>query len=189
MLPISIGTGLIEAQQLLQWATSRAPDASRAFSLLSIATTLFVHMGWANRQDAVPSALEAAQRAMSLNPDDAWAHAALGYATIWQRPDIRYVSASGEHGKLSIGSETATPKLGEKLLTAFSLRRKLLIESGTLGVQIIGPSLCAETNLLREFLYKNFVPYTWYDPAGRRTPEEIADRFADDFLRGVEVPS
>jgi tetracycline repressor-like protein len=31
--------------------------------------------------------------------------------------------------------------------------------------------------------------YTWYDPAGRRTPEEIADRFADDFLRGVEVPS
>ena len=32
-----------------------------------------------------------------------------------QRPDIRYTSASDEHGKLQYGSETATPKLGEKL--------------------------------------------------------------------------
>jgi thioredoxin reductase (NADPH) len=59
----------------------------------------------------------------------------------------------------------AIPRLGEKLLTAFAQRRKLLTESGTLGVKIIGPSLCAETNLLREFLYQNFVPHTWYDPA------------------------
>ncbi len=38
-----------------------------------------------------------------------------GLPTVWQRPDIRYVSASDEHGKLDIASETATPKLGEKL--------------------------------------------------------------------------
>ncbi len=38
-----------------------------------------------------------------------------GLPTIWQRPDIRYTSASDEHGKLEIGSETATPKVGEKL--------------------------------------------------------------------------
>ena len=38
-----------------------------------------------------------------------------GLPTIWQRPDIRYTSASDEHGKLEIGSETATPKIGEKL--------------------------------------------------------------------------
>ncbi len=38
-----------------------------------------------------------------------------GLPTIWQRPDIRYVSASDEHGKLEVGSETATPKVGEKL--------------------------------------------------------------------------
>jgi thioredoxin reductase (NADPH) len=67
------------------------------------------------------------------------------------------------------------PKLGEKLLTAFAQRRKLLTESGTLGVKIIGPAVCAETNLLREFLYKNFVPHTWYDPAtadGKRALEK-----------------
>ncbi|HEX2941798.1 MAG TPA: DSD1 family PLP-dependent enzyme [Rhodopila sp.] len=39
-----------------------------------------------------------------------------GMPTVWQRPDIRYVSASDEHGKLTVGSETAAPKLGEKLL-------------------------------------------------------------------------
>lgn len=38
-----------------------------------------------------------------------------GMPTVWQRPDIKYVSASDEHGKLTVGSETAPPKLGEKL--------------------------------------------------------------------------
>ena len=38
-----------------------------------------------------------------------------GMPTIWQRPDIRYVGASDEHGKLEVGSETTAPKLGEKL--------------------------------------------------------------------------
>ncbi|MGE0226209.1 MAG: DSD1 family PLP-dependent enzyme [Acetobacteraceae bacterium] len=38
-----------------------------------------------------------------------------GMPTIWGRPDVRYVSASDEHGKLDCGSETEQPKLGEKL--------------------------------------------------------------------------
>ncbi|HEY0184836.1 MAG TPA: DSD1 family PLP-dependent enzyme [Rhodopila sp.] len=38
-----------------------------------------------------------------------------GLPTVWQRPDIRYTSASDEHGKLQYGSETTAPKLGEKL--------------------------------------------------------------------------
>ena len=38
-----------------------------------------------------------------------------GLPVVWQRPDIRYVSASDEHGKLSVAAETTMPKLGEKL--------------------------------------------------------------------------
>jgi D-serine deaminase-like pyridoxal phosphate-dependent protein len=38
-----------------------------------------------------------------------------GMPTVWQRPEVRYVSASDEHGKLDVGSETAAPKVGEKL--------------------------------------------------------------------------
>jgi D-serine deaminase-like pyridoxal phosphate-dependent protein len=38
-----------------------------------------------------------------------------GMPSVWQRPDIRYTSASDEHGKLMYGSETEAPKLGQKL--------------------------------------------------------------------------
>jgi D-serine deaminase-like pyridoxal phosphate-dependent protein len=38
-----------------------------------------------------------------------------GLPLVWQRPDIRYVSASDEHGVLECAPETAMPQLGEKL--------------------------------------------------------------------------
>jgi D-serine deaminase-like pyridoxal phosphate-dependent protein len=38
-----------------------------------------------------------------------------GLPDIWSHPDFSYVGASDEHGKLSIPSESAAPKLGEKL--------------------------------------------------------------------------
>ena len=38
-----------------------------------------------------------------------------GLPLISGRPDIRYVSASDEHGKLDVGSEGPAPKIGEKL--------------------------------------------------------------------------
>ena len=38
-----------------------------------------------------------------------------GLPLVWQRPDVRYVGASDEHGKLEYGGEAAVPKLGEKL--------------------------------------------------------------------------
>jgi thioredoxin reductase (NADPH) len=42
---------------------------------------------------------------------------------------------------------------------------------GTVGLQVVGPGRCRDTNTVREFLYKNFVPFTWFDPeteAGQR---------------------
>ena len=50
--------------------------------------------------------LDAGHKAVSIDS---------GMPTVWGRPDIRYVSASDEHGKLDVGSETTMPKLGEKL--------------------------------------------------------------------------
>jgi thioredoxin reductase (NADPH) len=55
------------------------------------------------------------------------------------------------------------PKLSDKLLIAFQVRRQLLQQTGTLGLRVIGPGYCMETNVVREFLYKNFVPFVWYD--------------------------
>ena len=50
--------------------------------------------------------LDAGHKAVSIDS---------GMPTLWQRPDIRYVSASDEHGKLEYGAETPAVKLGEKL--------------------------------------------------------------------------
>jgi thioredoxin reductase (NADPH) len=56
------------------------------------------------------------------------------------------------------------PSLGEKLIAAFTNRRMLLSKMGGVGLRIVGPGRCRDTNTVREFLYKNFVPFTWYDP-------------------------
>jgi thioredoxin reductase (NADPH) len=55
------------------------------------------------------------------------------------------------------------PSFGEKLIVAFTRRRELLSRLGTLGLQVVGPGRCRATNTVREFLYKNFVPFTWFD--------------------------
>jgi thioredoxin reductase (NADPH) len=53
------------------------------------------------------------------------------------------------------------PRLSEKLLDALQARRRMLEAGGIAGVRVIGPADCPLTNEVREFLYKNFVPFTW----------------------------
>lgn len=55
------------------------------------------------------------------------------------------------------------PSLGEKLIVAFTRRRELLSQEGVAGLRVVGPGRCRDTNNVREFLYKNFVPFTWFD--------------------------
>ncbi len=55
------------------------------------------------------------------------------------------------------------PSFGEKLIAAFTRRRELLSKLGTIGLRVVGPGRCRDTNTVREFLYKNFVPFTWFD--------------------------
>src|SRR5205823_7710480 len=65
------------------------------------------------------------------------------------------------------------PSLGEKLIVAFTRRRELLHQLGTVGLRVVGPGRCRATNTVREFLYKNFVPFIWFDTeteAGQRLP-------------------
>src|SRR5262249_22847421 len=60
------------------------------------------------------------------------------------------------------------PSLGDKLMVAFTRRRELLAQSGVYGLRVVGPGRCQETNTVREFLFKNFVPFTWFDPEPQR---------------------
>src|SRR3989475_6295035 len=59
------------------------------------------------------------------------------------------------------------PHFGEILLAAALERRRLLLQTGVVGLKVVGPGKCRDTMLVREFLFKNFVPFTWYDSASK----------------------
>ncbi len=65
------------------------------------------------------------------------------------------------------------PHVSEKLLIAATKRRELLSQFPVLGLRVVGPGKCRDTMQVREFLYKNFVPFTWYDTADARGQELI----------------
>src|SRR5258708_36117885 len=78
---------------------------------------------------------------------------ARGLSRVWHVP--------GSHLRALLNR---VPSLGEKLIVAFTRRRELLSQLGVIGLRVVGPGRCRDTNTVREFLYKNFVPFTWYDP-------------------------
>jgi thioredoxin reductase (NADPH) len=57
------------------------------------------------------------------------------------------------------------PHFAEVMLVAIQERRRLLAEAGVFGLKVVGPGKCRDTTLVREFLYKNFYPFVWYDSA------------------------
>ncbi len=63
---------------------------------------------------------------------------------------------------------TKVPRLSEKLFIAIQERRRLLTQVGVLGLKVVGPGKCRDTMLVREFLFKNFVPFTWEDSTSER---------------------
>ncbi len=97
------------------------------------------------------------------------------------RPVIVTAVARGQTRALCVpGSHLRTvlnrvPSLGEKLITALTRRRELLTQMGTLGLRVVGPGRCRDTNTVREFLYKNFVPFTWFDTETERGQRVFAE--------------
>ena len=100
---------------------------------------------------------------------------------ITKRPVIINAIARGKTRLLRISGEklrmllNTVPKLSEKLLVAFQVRRKAVEKAGVLGIKVIGYANCKDTTLVREFLYKNFVPFTWFDIAQERGQSLAAD--------------
>jgi thioredoxin reductase (NADPH) len=66
------------------------------------------------------------------------------------------------------------PSLGEKMIIAFTRRRELLAQMGGLGLRVVGPGRCRTTSTVREFLYKNFVPFMWFDTETEAGRKELA---------------
>ena len=66
------------------------------------------------------------------------------------------------------------PHVAETMLIAIQERRRLLSEIGNLGLKVVGPLKCRFTTLVREFLFKNFVPFVWYDSASDKGQQLMA---------------
>src|SRR5262245_54664126 len=86
-----------------------------------------------------------------------------------RRPPIVNGVARGRTNLIRISSMrireilSRLPHIGEILLAAAQERRRLLLETGAVGLTVVGPGKCRDTTLVREFLFKNFVPFVWYD--------------------------
>jgi TolB-like protein/cytochrome c-type biogenesis protein CcmH/NrfG len=66
------------AQALLGKAIAIDPNYGQALSVLATSHMFGVHLGWAELARAAPIAEDAAARAVQFDPEDAWAHTALG---------------------------------------------------------------------------------------------------------------
>jgi thioredoxin reductase (NADPH) len=105
-----------------------------------------------------------------------------------RRPVLVTGIARGETRVLRVPSERLREVLnklhsfGETMLTAIQERRRLLMQTGALGLKVVGPGKCRDTTRVREFLFKNFVPFTWYD-----TTSEIGQKLMAEW--GSPKPS
>ena len=69
------------------------------------------------------------------------------------------------------------PTIGDMLLRAFLARRRLLMASGFIGVQVIGSRYSVDTNRIRDFLSKNRVPFTWIEIENDPRVDQLIQRF------------
>jgi thioredoxin reductase (NADPH) len=72
------------------------------------------------------------------------------------------------------------PDLGETLMKAFLMRRRLLLEAGFEGVRIIGSRFSPEAHRLRDFATRNGIPFRFLDLE--------TDEQAEALLRQFDVP-
>jgi TolB-like protein/Flp pilus assembly protein TadD len=68
----------LAALAFLERAIALDPNYGQALSVLASSHMRAVHLGWADLANAAPPAERAAQRAVKVSFDDAWAHTALG---------------------------------------------------------------------------------------------------------------
>jgi TolB-like protein/Flp pilus assembly protein TadD len=70
------------AQSLLEEAIALEPDYAQALAVLAVSRSAGAHMGWDDPATAIPAAERAALAAVRADPDDPWAHFAVGAATL-----------------------------------------------------------------------------------------------------------
>ena len=77
------------------------------------------------------------------------------------------------------------PSVGDILLRAFIARRELLVASEFQGLRVLGAASCQQTMVIRTFLARNQVPFTWTDLDHETQVDALLQGFG---LTGEDVP-
>ena len=73
------------------------------------------------------------------------------------------------------------PEIGEVIIKAFLMRRKMLVDMGFVGVTLIGSRFSPASHRLRDFATRNLVPIRWRDLD--------SDVQAEEMLRQLGIPA
>lgn len=65
------------------------------------------------------------------------------------------------------------PDVSETLLSAFLMRRAILVGEGYAGIKIVGSRFSPAAHALREFATRNSIPFTWLDVESDREAEVL----------------
>ncbi|HKT61260.1 MAG TPA: FAD-dependent oxidoreductase [Gemmatimonadales bacterium] len=79
-------------------------------------------------------------------------------------------------GQSLIRAVDELPDVGEAVVRAFLLRRQMLIDTGTVGVQIVGSRFSPAAHQLRDFATRNLIPFRWVDVANDPEAEILLRR-------------
>ena len=78
-----------------------------------------------------------------------------------------------------------SPKLSDKILTAFLARRALLLSGVPYTLRVIGSRYAAEALAIREFLTRTQIPHQYLDPDGDTAVESVLREF---HIRPADLP-
>ena len=122
------------AIKTLGQAVAAFPDYAPALSLLGFCLVFAAHMGWADRDDALPRGREHATRAISLDDRDPWGHIALGYCAMMERRTLDAIAAFRRAVDLNPNSAAAHSHLSRGY--AFAGQDREAIEHGQVAIRL-----------------------------------------------------
>jgi tetratricopeptide (TPR) repeat protein len=109
-------------------------DYAPARGLLGFCLVFAAHMGWIEREDALPLARQHAIRAICLDDRYQWGHIALGYCAMMERRTEESVTALRRAVSLNPNSAAAHSHLSRTL--AFAGRDRQAIEHGEIAIRL-----------------------------------------------------
>lgn len=118
----------------LRRAIDQSPDYAPAHALLGFALVFAAHMGWVEKEAAVPLGRQHAERAIALDDRNPWGYSALGYGAMMQRRAEESIAAFRQAVSLNPSSATAHSHLSHGL--AFAGRSDEAIEHGRMAMRL-----------------------------------------------------